>query len=133
MALSWLEVTTDEVQSKLGANERLAERRATIEKQARETVKSLVEPAFREAAEADGWEYFEQSHTEWSVVRCGIHSPGEVERDPSVAFRVAEFDAYQPLVILRRKAEGAAAQPSAEIVKLDKLDAATLDRFLTDS
>jgi hypothetical protein len=96
-------------------------------------VKSLVEPAFREAAEADGWEYFEQSHTEWSVVRCGIHSPGEVGRDPSVAFRIAEFDAYQPLVILRRKAEGAAAQPSAEIVKLDKLDAATLDRFLTDS
>ena len=48
-------------------------------------------------------------------MRCGVHTPGDVERDPTVAFRIAEFDAYQPLVILRRKAEGAAAQPSAEI------------------
>tara|TARA_Y100001968_G_scaffold314461_1_gene339845 strand:- start:817 stop:1218 length:402 start_codon:yes stop_codon:yes gene_type:complete len=133
VALSWLEVTTDEVQSKLGANERLAERRATIEKQVRETLESLVAPAFRKAAEADGWEYFEQAHTEWSVVRCGIHGPGDVERDPTVAFRIAEFDAYQPLVILRRKPEGAAAQASSEIVKLDKLDAETLQRFLADS
>ena len=65
MALSWLEVTTDEVQSKLGANERLAERRATIEKQVRETLERIVASG-RTAGSIVGEETFE-THMEIGV------------------------------------------------------------------
>ena len=133
MALSWLEVTTDEVQSKLGANARLAERRDTIAERARGVVNDVVAPAFRAAAAQGGWEYVEMHDTEWSVVRCGVHSPGAFERDPTLAFRIAEFDAYQPLVVLRAKAEGAAAQPTSRIVRLDDIDADTIERFLDEA
>lgn len=134
MARSWLEVTTDEVRSKMGANERLAERREAMGTRARGVVDETVAPVFKAAAEQrEGWHYLEDHDTEWAIVRCGIHSPGDVERDPTVAFFIAEFDAYQPLVILRAKAEGAAAQPRAEIVRLDDLDGDTVERFLADA
>lgn len=132
MARSWLEVTTDEVQSKLGVNERLAVRREQMAEQAQIVVDETAAPLFKAAAQTRGWEYREQHDTEWSVVRCGIHGPGELDRDPSVAFFIAEFDAYQPLVVLRRKREGAAAQPSSRTVALKDLDKSTLEAFLAD-
>jgi hypothetical protein len=132
VARSWLEVTTDEVQSKLGANQRLAERRETIAERARGIVSDVVAPAFRAAAEQGDWQYVEEHDTEWAVVRCGVHSPGDFERDPALAFRIAEFDAYQPLVVLRTKAGGAAARPSSRIVRLDDIDADTVKRFIDE-
>lgn len=132
MARSWLEVTTDEVQSKLGSNERLAARREQIGEHARRVVKDIAAPVFKAAAETRGWAYREQHDTEWSVVRCGVHGPGELDRDPSVAFFLAEFDAYQPLVVLRHKPEGAAAQPHSRTVALKDLDTATLESFLAE-
>ena len=132
MARSWLEVTTDEVQAKLGVNERLAVRRAQMAEQAQIVVDETAGPLFKAAAQTRGWEYREQHDTEWSVVRCGIHGPGELDRDPSVAFFIAEFDAYQPLVVLRHKGEGAAAQPSSRTVALKDLDKSTLEAFLAD-
>lgn len=130
MARSWLEVTTDEVQSKLGSNERLAMRREQMAEQAQRVVDEIAAPVFKAAAEKNGWEYREQHDTEWSVVRCGIHGPGELERDPSIAFFLAEFDAYQPLVVLRHKREGAAAQAHSRTVALKNLDKTTLEAFL---
>ncbi|MES1926890.1 hypothetical protein [Salinisphaera sp. T31B1] len=132
MARSWLEVTTDEVQSKLGSNQRLAERRDSMAARAQAVVEQVAAPVFEAAAEARGWVYREVHNTEWSVVCCGIHAPGEVERDPTVAFCMAEFDAYQPLVVLRRKADGAAAEPVSRIVMLGDLDEAALKTFLAE-
>ena len=103
------------------------------DERARGVVNDVVAPAFRAAAAQGGWEYVEMHDTEWSVVRCGVHSPGAFERDPTLAFRIAEFDAYQPLVVLRAKAEGAAAQPTSRIVRLDDIDADTIERFLDEA
>ena len=50
-----------------------------------------------------------------------------------MAFFVAEFDAYQPLVVLRRKASGAGALPHSRTVGLDALDADTVEAFLKDA
>ena len=133
MARSWLEVTTDEVQSKQGARERLAERRGTIAERARAVLTECVEPAFRAAADRGDWTYREDVETEWSVARCGIYGPGDATRGPRVAFFVAEFDAYQPLVVLRRKASGAGALPHSRTVGLDALDADTVEAFLKDA
>ncbi|MES1927805.1 hypothetical protein SADO_01075 [Salinisphaera dokdonensis CL-ES53] len=132
MARSWLEVTTDEVQSKLGANARLAERRESIAERARGVVNDVVAPAFRAAAEQGDWQYVEDHETEWSVVRCGVHTPGDFDGDPTLGFRLAEFDAYQPLVVLRAKAHGAAAQPTSRIVRVEDIDADTIKRFLDE-
>ncbi|GAB3682577.1 hypothetical protein [Salinisphaera aquimarina] len=133
MARSWLEVTTDEVQSKLGANKRLADRREAIAERARAAVRDVAAPVFEQAAAQGDWQYREEHDTEWSVVRCGIHGPGELDRDPTVAFYMAEFDAYQPLVVLRHKARGAAEQPSSRIVSLDELNQALLEAFIQDA
>lgn len=131
VARSWLEVTTDEVQSKASAKQRLVERRAALAEQARAKVASTVAPILQQAAgRMGGREYREDHETEWSVVRCGLYAPGEVERDPTVAFHEVEFDAYQPLVILRRKAAGAGALPQACTLRLADLDAEALEAFL---
>ena len=132
MARSWLEVTTDEVQSKQGAAERLAERRRGIAERAQQCVAELVAPALRKAGtdEYADREYREDHDTEWSVVRCGLYAPGEAERDPTVAFHSVEFDAYQPLVILRRKADGAGRRAESHTLRLEKLDADALADFL---
>ena len=132
MARSWLEVTTGEVQSKLGANERLAKRREQIAERAQRVLEEVVRPAFERASKGCGWLYREDHDTEWSLARCGIYGPGNAERDPNVAFYVVEFDAYQPLVVLRRKAPGAAALPVSRTVGLDALDSDTIEAFLDD-
>lgn len=132
MARSWLEVTTGEVQSKLGANERLAKRREQIAERAQRVLEEVVRPAFERASKGCDWQYREDHDTEWSLVRCGLYGPGNAERDPNVAFYVAEFDAYQPLVVLRRKAPGAAALPVSRTVGLDALDSDTIEAFLDD-
>ncbi|MDA3920006.1 MAG: hypothetical protein PF501_04895 [Salinisphaera sp.] len=133
MARNWLEVTTGEVQARMGANERLAERREHMSARAWTIIESLVAPAFQKAGEAMGRrEYREAGDTEWTVARCGLYAPGSVEQDPTVAFHEAEFDAYQPLVVLRRKAAGAGARVETQTVRIEKLDAAVLESFLKE-
>ncbi len=129
----WLEVTTDEVQSRRGVEQRLAQRREQIKVRAEQIAAEIVVPAFEKAAETGDWRYEEASETEWAVVCCGIHGPQDAPRDPTAAFIVAEFDAYQPMVILRRKAAGAGAAPHSQSVALDDLDRATVEAFIADA
>ncbi|WP_348760234.1 hypothetical protein [uncultured Salinisphaera sp.] len=132
MARSWLEVTTTEVHAKLGANERLAERRDAMADRAWALIEQTIAPAFQAAAERIGEREFRMAgDTEWAVARCGIYGIGDVESDPRVAFHEAEFDAYQPLIILRRKADGAGAPVESRTVHIDNLDEDTLGEFLS--
>ena len=134
MARNWLEVTTTEVHAKLGASERLAERRDVMADRAWALIEQTVAPAFQAAAERIGEREFRMAgDTEWGVASCGIYGIGAVEQDPRVAFHEAEFDAYQPLVILRRKAEGAGAPVESRTVHVDNLDGETLDAFLAET
>mgnify|MGYP004174292207 FL=1 len=134
MARNWLEVTTTEVHAKLGASERLAERRDVMADRAWALIEQTVAPAFQAAAERIGEREFRMAgDTEWGVASCGIYGIGAVEQDPRVAFHEAEFDAYQPLVILRRKADGAGAPVESRTVHVDNLDAETLDAFLAET
>lgn len=133
MARSWLEVTTDEVHSRLGANARLAERREALSERVWALLENTVMPVFQAAAERLGNREFRMAgDSEWALARCGIYAPGDVEQDPRVAFHEAEFDAYQPLVILRRKADGAGAPVQAKTLHLDRLDDTVLAEFLAD-
>ncbi len=129
----WLEVTTDEVQSRRGVEQRLAQRREQIKARAEEIAAEIVVPAFRKAAETDDWRYEEAHETEWAVVRCGIYGPEEAPRDPAAAFISAEFDAYQPMVVLQRKAAGAGAAPHSQSLVLDDLDSAAVEAFIADA
>lgn len=129
----WLEVTTDEVQSRLGVEQRLARRREQIKARAEEAAQQIVVPAFKQAAEAREWRYEEAHETEWAVLRCEIRGPGDAPRDPTAAFVSAEFDAYQPMVILRRKAAGAGQMPHAQTVMLSDLDAAAVEAFVAEA
>ena len=134
MARNWLEGTTTEVHAKLGASERLAERRDVMADRAWALIEQTVAPAFQAAAERIGEREFRMAgDTEWGVASCGIYGIGAVEQDPRVAFHEAEFDAYQPLVILRRKAEGAGAPVESRTVHVDNLDGETLDAFLAET
>ncbi|HET7313620.1 hypothetical protein [Salinisphaera sp.] len=133
MARNWLEVTTSEVQSRLGANERLAARREIMADRAWSVIDAWVARAFQDAAERIGREYRVGGDNEYAVVRCGIYAPGAVEHDPRVAFHEAEFDAYQPLVVLRRKADGAGAPVETRTLRVSALDQATLSKFLDES
>ncbi|WP_123658064.1 hypothetical protein [Salinisphaera japonica] len=134
MARNWLEVTTTEVHAKLGASERLAERRDVMADRAWALIEQTVAPTFQAAAERIGEREFRMAgDTEWGVASCGIYGIGAVEQDPRVAFHEAEFDAYQPLVILRRKAEGAGAPVESRTVHVDNLDGETLDAFLAET
>lgn len=133
MARSWLEVTTGEVQSRIGANERLAERREAMADQAWSAIDDWVAQAFQKAGARIGRREFRVAgDSEYAVARCGIYAPGAVEHDPRVAFHEAEFDAYQPLVVLRRKAEGAGAPVESRTLRVSALDEATLSGFLAD-
>jgi len=132
VARKWLEVTTGEVQARMGANDKLAERRVAMTDRAIQAIESLVAPALQKAAESMGdREYREAGDSEWTVARCGIYAPGSVEQDPTVAFHEAEFDAYQPLVVLRRKAHGAGSAVEARTLRIEKLDESVLASFLT--
>lgn len=131
MARSWLEVTTDEVQSRLGMRQRLAERREQMAEAAWAAIEEWVGPAFQEAGERIGnREYRIAGDSDLAVASCGIYAPGAVEHDPRVAFHEAEFDAYQPMVVLRRKADGAGAEVESRTMRIASLDRATLDEFL---
>lgn len=131
MARSWLEVTTDEVQSRLDAAGQLAERRAQMSARAWEAIDGWVGEAFQAAAARFGdREYRVAGDSEGTAARCGIYAPGSVEHDPRVAFHEAEFDAYRPLVALRRKAAGAGAPVEARTLRLSQLDADLLNDFL---
>ncbi|WP_145961356.1 hypothetical protein [Salinisphaera sp. LB1] len=132
MARSWLEVTTGEVQSRMGDNERLAERREAMAEQAWSAIDDWVAAAFQAAGERIGRREFRVAgDSEYAVARCGIYAPGAVEHDPRVAFHEAEFDAYQPLVVLRRKADGAGAPVESRTLRVSALDEATLNEFLS--
>ncbi|MGB7758119.1 MAG: hypothetical protein WBL23_18860 [Salinisphaera sp.] len=131
MARSWLEVTTGEVQSRIGASERLAERREAIADQAWSAIEGWVAQAFQAAGERIGRREFRVAgDSEYAVARCGIYAPGAVEHDPRVAFHEAEFDAYQPLVVLRRKADGAGAPVESRTLRVSALDETALNDFL---
>lgn len=131
MASNWLEVTTGEVKSRMGAAEQLDERREAMSERAWQVIESLVAPTFQKAAEHMGRrEYREAGDTEWTVARCGLYAPGSVEQDPTVAFHEAEFDAYQPLVVLRHKADGAGARVETQTLRIARLDASVLESFL---
>lgn len=131
MGRSWLEVTTGEVHSRLDANQRLAERRAAMAEQAWAAIEGWLGQAFQQAAERIGRrEYRVAGDSDYAVARCGIYAPGAVEHDPRVAFHEAEFDAYQPLVILRRKADGAGAPVQTRTLRVAALDEAVLAEFL---
>ncbi|ROO28631.1 hypothetical protein SAJA_07705 [Salinisphaera japonica YTM-1] len=120
--------------AKLGASERLAERRDVMADRAWALIEQTVAPTFQAAAERIGEREFRMAgDTEWGVASCGIYGIGAVEQDPRVAFHEAEFDAYQPLVILRRKAEGAGAPVESRTVHVDNLDGETLDAFLAET
>ncbi|RJS92701.1 hypothetical protein [Salinisphaera sp. Q1T1-3] len=132
MARSWLEVTTDEVQSRQGANDRLAERREAMSDRAWALIEASLAPAFQAAAARLGArEYRVAGDSELAVAKCGIYAPGAVEHDPRVAFHEAEFDAYQPLVILRRKADGAGQPVHATTLHIERLDAEAIETFLS--
>ncbi|MES1956162.1 hypothetical protein [Salinisphaera hydrothermalis] len=131
MARSWLEVTTGEVQSRLETNDRLSERRAAMAEQAWSMIDGWVAEVFQSAAERIGRREFRVAgDSEYAVARCGIYAPGAVEHDPRVAFHEAEFDGYQPLVVLRRKAEGAGAPVQTRTLRVSALDEAALTEFL---
>lgn len=133
MARSWLEVTTDEVQSRMGANERLAERREEIADRAWRLMEQAFVPAFQAAAERLGDREFRMAgDSEWAVARCGIYGPGSVEHDPRVAFHEAEFDAYQPLVVLRRKPDGAGARVESRTLHIDRVEPDMIEAFLAE-
>ncbi|KEZ76996.1 hypothetical protein [Salinisphaera hydrothermalis] len=131
MARSWLEVTTGEVQSRLETNDRLSERREAMAEQAWSMIDGWVAEVFQSAAERIGRREFRVAgDSEYAVARCGIYAPGAVEHDPRVAFHEAEFDGYQPLVVLRRKAEGAGAPVQTRTLRVSALDEAALTEFL---
>lgn len=132
MASNWLEVTTGEVQARIGAGDRLEERREAMAEHAWELIEELVAPTLQATAQAmGGREYRQAGDGEWTVARCGIYAPGSVEQDPTVAFHEVEFEAYQPLVVLRRKARGAGATVESRTLRVDKLDSAALESFLS--
>lgn len=131
MARSWLEVTTGEVQSRLDTNDRLSERREAMAEQAWSMIDGWVAEVFQSAAERIGRREFRVAgDNDYAVASCGIYAPGAVEHDPRVAFHEAEFDAYQPLVVLRRKADGAGAPVQTRTLRVSALDEATLTEFL---
>lgn len=131
MARNWLEVTTGEVESRMNADQRLAERREAMAEHAWSMIEAWVADAFQQAAERIGnREYRAGGDSEYAVARCGIYAPGAVEHDPRVAFHEAEFDAYLPLVVLRHKADGAGAPVQSRTLRLAALDEATLGAFL---
>lgn len=134
MSRNWLEVTTGEVQSRMAVNDQLAERREAMSERAWQLIEQQLAPVLQNAAQTLGdREYREAGDSEWTVARCGIYGRGSVEQDPTVAFHEAEFDAYQPLVVLRRKAHGAGASVESLTLRVDKLDSAALESFLADS